>query len=211
MNSFHDVVFPLSLAFGASGGPTRKTQITQLASGGEHRNNPHAFSRRSYNAAAGVKSHKDLQTLISFFEARGGQLYSFRFKDPVDHLSCDIDETPSATDQVVAVGDGAETEFLIYKNYSDVAGQSRRPITKFVDGTVSVAIDGAVLNPFDYAVNIQTGLLSFSAPPNEGVVISAGYAFHVPVRFGTDRLELSLEAFGAGEIAQVPLVEVFDA
>ena len=211
MSSFHDVVFPLSLAFGASGGPTRKTQITQLASGCEHRNNPHVRSRRSYNAAAGLKFHKDLQTLISFFEARGGQLYSFRFKDPVDHLSCDFDATPSATDQIIAVGDDVKTTFQIYKNYSDTAGQSQRPITKLVDGTTRVAIDGAIVGAADYTVNPLTGLITFNTPPDEGAVISVGFEFHVPVRFGTDRLELSLEAFGAGEIAQVPLVEVFDA
>jgi len=211
MSSFHDVVFPLSLAFGASGGPTRKTQITQLASGGEHRNNPHARSRRSYNAAAGVKSYKDLQTLISFFEARRGQLYSFRFKDPIDNLSCDIGETPSATDQVVANGDGSEIEFQIYKNYSDAAAQSRRPITKLIAGTVSVAIDGRLISTDDYVVDPLTGLLLFNSAPDEGAIVSAGYEFHVPVRFGADRLDLSLEAFGAGEITQVPLVEVFDA
>ena len=211
MSSFHDVSFPLGLAFGASGGPARETHITPLASGGESRNNPHAQSRRHYNAAAGLKSHKDLQKLVSFFEARFGQLYSFRFKDPVDHLSCEFGKTPSALDQNIATGDGQSASVQLSKIYADSAGSYRRKITKPMRDSVLLAIDGAELTPNDYAVDYLTGRVSLTTPPPSGARISAGFAFDVAVRFAADRLELSLEAFGAGELAHVPLVEVLDA
>ena len=211
MSSFHDVSFPLSLAFGASGGPVRQTHITQLVSGGELRNSPHAHSRRRYNAAAGIKSHKDLQKLVAFFEARLGQLYSFRFKDPVDHLSCEIGETPAPMDQFIGSGDGETLSFQLYKNYADAAANYSRKITKPIAESVSVAVDGAALNVSEFTFNPLTGLILLKSPPADRSIITAGFAFDVPVRFATDRLDLSLEAFGAGELTQVPLMEVHDA
>ena len=38
--------------------------------------------------------------------------------------------------------------------------------------------------------------------------VTAGFAFDVPVRFDTDRLELSLTHFEAGDIPTIPLVEI---
>ena len=211
MNAFHDVSFPLRLAFGASGGPARVTHITALASGAEQRNSPHAHSKRHYNAAAGIKSHADLQQLIVFFEARFGQLYGFRFKDPVDHFSCKFGDYPSALDQIIGAGDGAATAFQLSKIYADNAGSYRRKITKPAAGSALIAIDGAVQDAAHFSVNALTGVVTFAAAPAQDAVITAGFVFDVPVRFGTDRLELSLEAFGAGELTDVPLVELAHA
>lgn len=211
MSAFHDVSFPLRLAFGASGGPMRVTHITSLASGGEVRNNPHANSRRYYNAAAGIKSHKDLQKLVTFFEARMGQLYSFRFKDPVDYLSCEIGQTPSALDQVIGSGDDETLSFQLSKTYADNAGNYRRKITKPVAGSVSIAVDTQVQDTTNYLVDALTGRVTFTAPPVDGAVITAGFSFDVPVRFAEGRLDVSLEAFGAGELTHVPLMEVLYA
>ncbi|MEL7127933.1 MAG: DUF2460 domain-containing protein, partial [Pseudomonadota bacterium] len=38
LSEFHDVQLPMAFAFGASGGPERRTDIVALASGGEARN-----------------------------------------------------------------------------------------------------------------------------------------------------------------------------
>ena len=208
MNDFHDVSFPLSLAFGASGGPSRRTDITKLASGNEHRNTAHAHSRRRYNAGAGVKSLDDLHVLIEFFEARLGQLHSFRFRDPMDYKSCKPSAIPSGTDQIIGAGDGIELVYQLIKSYSDSAGHYDRPITKPISSSLVLAANGAVIDPSEYGLNGLTGLVTFQAPPAAGVVITAGYEFDVPVRFDAGQLDLAIEAFGAGEIADIPLIEV---
>ena len=41
-----------------------------------------------------------------------------------------------------------------------------------------------------------------------GAVITAGFAFDVPVRFDTDAIEVDLSAFEAGEIPRIPVVEI---
>jgi len=210
MTDFHNVSFPLSLAFGASGGPIRRTDITQLASGAEHRNTPHALSRRRYNAGAGVKSLSELYDLIEFFEARFGQLYSFRFRDPLDFKSCQPDENASPTDQFIGIGDGEIREFQLIKSYFDVAGKYERWITKPVLATIKIAVNGTEISASDFDINELTGEVFFNiAPPSESVV-TAGFEFDVPVRFDTDQLDLTLETFGAGQAINIPLIEVLD-
>jgi uncharacterized protein (TIGR02217 family) len=44
--------------------------------------------------------------------------------------------------------------------------------------------------------------------PRAGAVVTAGFQFDVPVRFDTDRLVIDLEAFAAGRIPSVPVVEI---
>lgn len=100
--AFHDVNFPLELAFGASGGPTHAVEIVTLASGHEARNSRQSRARRRYNAVTGVKSLNDAQILSAFFEARSGPLHSFRFRDPIDHTANDIP---------IGVGDGCRRNF----------------------------------------------------------------------------------------------------
>jgi uncharacterized protein (TIGR02217 family) len=208
MNDFHNIRFPLSLAFGASGGPFRRTDITWLASGAEHRNTPHAQSRRRYNAGAGIKTIAELHDLIVFFEARFGQLNSFRFRDPTDYKSCKPNEIISATDQIIGIGDGAAQELQFIKTYSDAAGTYERVITKPVLASVKIAIDGAEISGSEFTVNELTGIVSFNIAPPPDAIISAGFEFDVPVRFDTEQLDVSLEAFGAGQVINVPLIEV---
>lgn len=211
MSIFHDVIFPMRLAFGASGGPVRITQITALASGGEARNNPHQFSRRRFNAAAGLKSNADLLSLIEFFEARQGQLHGFRFKDPLDHLSCTLGDEPRGDDQYIGLGDGHTQTFQLVKNYGEIAGGYQRNITKPVLGSALLTIDGFPLASPEFTVDELSGIITFGIAPPSGAVIRAGYRYDVPVRFDVDHLDISLEAFGAGEIANVPLIELLHA
>jgi uncharacterized protein (TIGR02217 family) len=44
--------------------------------------------------------------------------------------------------------------------------------------------------------------------PAEGLLVTAGFLFDVPVRFDTDFLEVDLAAFAAGEIPSIPVVEI---
>ncbi|WP_421786022.1 phage distal tail protein, Rcc01695 family [Hyphobacterium sp.] len=204
--AFHDVRFPFALALGASGGPMRRTEIVSLVSGHEERNSPWAHSRRRWNAAPGIKSRGDLETLIAFFEARHGQLHGFRFRDPVDHAS---GSPVSETDQPLGTGDGATAGFQLIKRYADGAGSYDRPIRKPVAGSVMIAEDGSSLTEsVDFSVDAATGEVGFTTPPAAGSILTAGFEFDVPVRFDTDRLAISLDAIEAGEVADLPIVEI---
>ena len=54
----------------------------------------------------------------------------------------------------------------------------------------------------------ELGQIIFDTPPADGAIISAGFAFDVPVRFEQDSLDVGGETYAAGDVASVPLVEV---
>lgn len=202
--SFHDVRLPARLAFGSTGGVERRTDVVTLASGFERRSSPWALGRRRYLIGANLRSLADMAELTAFFEARRGRLYGFRFRDFADFASCDPGGTPAATDQALGVGDGGRTAFSLVKAYGDVA----RPITKPVEGSVRIAVGDVELAGEAFAVDAATGAVTLNTAPDSGVTVTAGFLFDTPVRFDADRLEVTLESFGAGRMAAVPLIEV---
>ncbi|SIR15680.1 TIGR02217 family protein [Rhizobium sp. RU20A] len=209
-DGFHEVRFPLRLALGASGGPVRRTDIVDLSNGRETRNRRWQDARRRYDAGSGLRSIDDLYAVVAFFEARAGQLYGFRFRDPVDYQSCAPGAVPAAGDQVIGTGDGVRTAFQLAKTYGDAGGSTRREIVKPVADSVMVAVNGAVKVASSFTVNAATGVVTFlpGHVPAAGAVVTAGFVFDVPVRFDTDRIEVDLSRFKAGSIPSVPLVEI---
>lgn len=211
MTAFHDVRFPASIAFGAVGGPERLTQIVTLSSGKEERNSPWSRSRRRWDVGAGVKSLDDMAALIAFFEARMGALYGFRFTDPFDASSTIPVASITAGDQNLGSGDGTTTNVQLIKTYESGGHTTTRTITKPHASSVLVALDGtAQTQGVDYTIDSLTGVVSFASAPTAGASITAGFTFDTPVRFDTDRLDISLEAFGAGEAPSISLIEIID-
>ncbi|MEM0984637.1 MAG: DUF2460 domain-containing protein [Pseudomonadota bacterium] len=202
LSNFHDVRFPMALAFGAVGGPVRRTNVVTLASGREVRNSVWANARRRWDVGSAVERLDELNALIAFFEARKGRFHGFRFRDFADDRSCAPEQTPAGTDQLLGIGDGQETEFQMVKHY----GSTRRPIVKPVPDTELIAIDGAQVA--DYTLETSTGLVTFDSAPPPGASITAGYRFDCAARFDSDSIDASLEAFGAGRIISVPILEI---
>jgi len=209
-DGFHEVQFPLRLSLGASGGPGRRTDIVALSNGGETRNARWADSRRRYDVGTGLRGLDELYQLTAFFEARRGQLYGFRFHDPVDHASAPPGQAVTAIDQQIGTGDGVKTLFELSKTYVDAGGATVRRIEKPIDGSVMLAVDGTALDPGEYTVDHATGLVMIApgSVPASAAQVTAGYEFDIPVRFDADRIEISLAAFKAGSVPTVPLVEI---
>jgi uncharacterized protein (TIGR02217 family) len=208
--SFHEVLFPLRLAFGSSGGPARRTEIVTLGSGHEQRNARWSQSRRRFDAGHAMRNLDDLYETLAFFEERKGRLFGFRFRDPLDWKSCAPGQSPAATDQELGTGDGVQATFELVKVYGpdDIAP---RRIAKPVDGTVLVAIDGvAVAEGADFTVDTAAGTITFlaGAIPAAGALVTAGFEFDLPVRFDTDEIMVNFAAFEAGDIPSVPIAEI---
>jgi uncharacterized protein (TIGR02217 family) len=207
--SFHEIRFPTTLSFGALGGPERRTEVVTLANGYEERNTPWAHSRRRYDAGLGLRSLDDVAAVIAFFEARQGQMFGFRWKDWADHKSAKPSRANTGDDQVLGMGDEVRSEFQIVKNYASGTASYPRPMTKLVAGTVLVSVSGEPqVEGVDYTVDVTTGLVTFNHPPDLQAVVTAGYEFDVPVRFDTDAIITSMTTFQAGEVPDVPVVEV---
>ena len=209
--SFHEVRFPTDIAHGAQGGPERRTDVVVLGSGFEERNSRWADSRRAYDAGYGIKSLDELHAVIAFFEERRGRLHGFRWRDHADWKSCPPEQTPAALDQPIATGNGSLSAFPLKKRYGSAHAPYTRSIAKPVTGTVKIAVAGVerVLGTH-FTVNAATGIVQFlpGFTPPDGAAITAGFEFDVPVRFDTDRLEISVSGFQHGAIPRIPIIEV---
>jgi len=207
--AFHEVRFPAALSFGSSGGPERRTEIVTLSNGYEERNTPWEASRRRYDAGLGLRSLDDIDQLIAFFEARRGRLHGFRWKDWGDWRSCAPSASVAGNDQWIGTGDDARTAFQLRKHYVSGGESFVRDIVKPVEGTVRIAVDGVeLIEGVEWTVDAATGVVTCATPPTAGAGVTAGFAFDVPVRFDTDRLDISYSGFAAGEIPSVPVVEI---
>ncbi len=209
--SFHEIRFPTSISLGSEGGPERRTEIVTLGSSHEERNTRWADSRRKYNAGYGIKSLDDLHLVIDFFEERRGRLYGFRWKDHTDYKSCPPSQVISDTDQIIGTGDSATDTFQLIKTYGTVYAPYIRQITKPVAGTVMIAVNGTPQQAgTDYTIDNNTGTITFQPGhiPDNAAVITAGYEFDVPVRLDTDTLSIDLTKFNAGNIPNIPVIEI---
>lgn len=200
--AFHEVRLPARLAFGSTGGIERRTEVVTLASGFERRATPWAHGRRRYLIGAGVRSLDDVAVLVAFFEARRGRLHGFRFRDFTDFRSCAPSAAISPLDQTLGAGNGDRLIFPLIKRYGDV----ERPIRKPVADTVRVAVDG--VETVAFTLDPATGDVALAEAPPEGAVVTAGFAFDTPVRFDTDRIDVTFEGFEAGRLVAAPLIEI---
>lgn len=208
MNGFHNVSFPLRLARGGVGGPTRRTEIFELGDGREARNTAFAGSRRQWEVGSAIRSLDELAQITAFFEARRGRLHAFRFRDPADHKSCAPSAAISPFDQLLGIGDGTTKAYQLVKAYGDAAATYVRPISKPVVGSVRVGRGGSEVPASEYSLDASNGLITFVLPPAQGMQVRAGFAFDTPARFDADKLDVALDAFDAGRVVSLSLIEV---
>lgn len=209
MPQFDDVRFPPAISRLSSGGPERQTEIVALASGREERNNRHSLSKRHYNAGFGVATLEDIHAIVAFFEERRGRLHGFRWKDHADFGSGAAGEEIAADDQQIGIGDGDTTAFQLIKTYGTGLRDYARAIAKPVNGTVRIAVEGVEKTAGDdFTVDHATGVVTLVSAPAADALVTAGFEFDVPVRFDTDALVINLAGFRAGEIPDIPIVEI---
>ena len=205
MQSFDNVAFPLALGRDASVTPEFSTNVTITASGFERRNSLWSDARLRFDVGPGVRSDAELGQLIAFFRARRGQARGFRLRDPSDFSSNGMTGVPTATDQVIGIGDGATARFELVKYYGDGSDAQRRRITRPEAESLRISVNGVETGSFTLE---PLGVIILAAAPAAGAVIGAGFLFDVPVRFAEDRLDISGAEFAAGEAPSVPLIEL---
>jgi uncharacterized protein (TIGR02217 family) len=109
MSGFHEVRFPDSIAYGATGGPEFATTVVATGGGHEKRNVNWSVARGRWDVASGLKKQAQLDELIAFFRGVKGQAYGFRFKDWTDY---------TADGRLLGTSDGAaQTHFQLIKRY----------------------------------------------------------------------------------------------
>lgn len=207
---FDEVQFPTRLSYGSRGGPKYVSSIVETSLGYERRVVRHMSPIHSYNVAPGLKNDNDAATLYNFYVARLGSYRGFRFKDWMDFSSAANHRgTPADTDQSTV--ELTATTYQLQKVYTSGSASTYRKITKPVSGSVVIAVDGVNV-PSGWTVDTSTGIVTFDVDPVG--VVTAGFLFDVPVRFGqsADKLFAQLPTgFNKNDIEDVPLEEIVDA
>jgi uncharacterized protein (TIGR02217 family) len=95
--------------------------------------------------------------------------------------------------------------------YGDGVSPYQRTIAKPVEDTARIAVDGdEQIEGSDFSIDNTTGVVTFLPGhiPAEDAIVTAGFEFDVPARFDTDRLDINLASFEAGDVVNVPVVEI---
>ncbi len=198
-----ELVFPEPLSKGSSCEIDWRVSVAELASGREERNAATAHPLRRFDARWAIRDRTEIEAVLNLHHVAGGTLRGFRFRDYTDDRSALGSGPITAEDQRIGTGDGTTLSFDLVKTYRVGAHHYIRPILKPVPGSVLVAIDGEIVAA---DVDHATGRVTFAAPPAAGTEITAGFLFHVPVRFDQ---ALDIDAHGEfDDIPAVPLVEL---
>ena len=207
--AFHDTRLPVDIERGAQGGPRFKTTVMVLGGGLEKRNIDWATTRGEWDIGYGIDDKDAFSTVLTFFYTRQGRAHSFRFKDWADF---------AISDQLMFTTDGSTSTFQMFKRYSSGGINYDRDITKPIASgwvvTVNAVSQTVVYNTSpsasQVAINTLTGVVTLgsthAATSSQAVKLTG--EFDVPVRFANDSIDITVEHFDAGNIPQIPIIEV---
>jgi len=176
-----NVLFPSlpGLSWGSTREPIWKTKAASSASGMEQRAGYMSYPlyrlKLSYEfLRAGAEA--ELQTLVGFFNQRGGDLDSFLLLDPSDSV---------ATDQQFGTGDGSTTVFRLGRTL----GGAYEPVSA-TSGTPTIKVDGITQTvTTDYTLDANTALVTFTTAPAADAVLTWSGTHLRRVRFERSSLE----------------------
>jgi uncharacterized protein (TIGR02217 family) len=135
----------------------------------------------------------ELQSLVGFFNARGGSFDSFLFTDPDD---C------AATGQLFGTGNGTATQFQLTRAFGGF-GEAVCDL----NGTPTIYGSGSVISSGSYSIS-ATGLVTFTAPIANSVPLTWTGAFYRRVRFMRDQMDLTKFMADLWEARKVELLSI---
>lgn len=168
-----------------------RTSIVEADGGEEDRNANWSNARRLWRCNSQGRLADDLiEKLEMHFHMMRGSWKTFLFKDRGDfnHWQLSTSTAPTA----IGTGDAATVAFQLIKLYGSGADTRNRDITNPIDGTVAIYLDGALQTvTTDYTVDHETGIVTFTSAPGDGVAITASFQFRNRVRFASDDLDVA--------------------
>ena len=204
--AFHEVRFPDDISRGARGGPERRTQIVELASGHEERNaswsaraaamtSATAFAAPTISPASSPSSRR----------ATAGSTGSGSRTGPITSPACRRAPSPSRP------GDRCRR----WRDHGVPADQDLRlrparpgPAHRQAGGGQHPHRARRRRADLRLVRRHHHRRVTFDTAPEPGVVLTAGFAFDVPVRFDSDLMDITLDIERLGSITSIPLLEL---
>lgn len=200
--------------------PNFSTQLVAVDSGSEQANQRWQDPIRDINIPQGVRDFATFNALQKHWLVMSGPAKTWPWRDPTDFASRDlttINVAPSVagTDQALGTGDGVTTQFQLTKAY--VLGSPATPYSRDIHfpvlSSVIVFVDGVLASlhspPYTYSVSRPGGIVTFTTPPANGAVLTAGFLFDIQVRFDSDdTFRAIMQTYSVSGFSDVPLREV---
>lgn len=194
--NFHDINMPEFIESFGVGKPEFSTSSAVTKSGREARHLDREHVCQKYLIKNAKLSADEFEQFNSFFKARRGSNFAFRFRDYADY---------KVTNGFIAKGDGSLNKFQLKKTYADPISPYVRVITKPVNNSVVVYINNVrVVSIVDY----NEGVVTLPNPLAGGEVLTVDFMFDVAVRFSLDSFEYSYSNNGCIELSNIELIEV---
>jgi uncharacterized protein (TIGR02217 family) len=135
------------------------------------------------------------------FEVCRGQAGTFRYRDPLSNF---------ADDQLIGLADDRDSYQL--STIAVRAGVTyRREVYAIpVGADFTLTADGTPIDPSDYVLDIDRGLVSFITPPTLGAELRWTGPFDVWVRFGNDWLPFSIDSRNTDTFAHNGTIDLIE-
>jgi uncharacterized protein (TIGR02217 family) len=176
--------FPSCPKFGHTSFPDYSVTPIRTASGWERRNAnwDETLLRFEVTVGPGPDLIPEIQELIEFWHAVGGNEIGFRYKDPADYKSCYIGSEAASSDQPLVQITGAT--YQLTKRYTAGAQTRDRSIKKPVSGTILIEDDGVLkTETTHYTIDYTTGIVTLLFTPTSTGDLAWGGEFDCAVRF----------------------------
>ncbi|WP_417904755.1 TIGR02217 family protein [Candidatus Tisiphia endosymbiont of Micropterix aruncella] len=194
--NFHDIRMPKFIETFAVGRPEFATSCAMTLSGREVRNLDREYAKQKYLIKNCRLSSLEFEQFSSFFRARRGGNFAFRFRDNVDY---------QVSRQIIGKGDGELTQFQLVKLYEDPILPYARTISKPVFGSGEFYV-----NDINTAIQVDynTGVVTLPKPLDKDQILTGNFIFDVAVRFASDSFEYFYSSDGSIELSPIELLEV---
>ncbi|HJD55786.1 MAG TPA: TIGR02217 family protein [Rickettsia endosymbiont of Pyrocoelia pectoralis] len=194
--NFHDIRMPEFIESFGIGKPEFYTSYVMTKSGREARHLDRKNVCQKYLIKNAKLSEDEFEQFNSFFKARCGSNFAFRFRDYADY---------KVTNGFIAKGDGNLNKFQLKKIYADPLSPYIRVITKPVNNSVTLYVSGVrTMGIVDY----NEGIITLPNPLASEAVLTADFIFDIAVRFGLDSFEYSYSNDGSIALSEIELREV---
>ena len=180
------LIFPAlpGLAWSVTKSPTFQTRVQRAVSGRELRALDYPYPLWQFTLAFDLLRDKpaagydELRTLMGFYMLCQGAFGTFLFQDPSDDR---------VTGQQIGTGDASTTIFQLQRTMGAALPGGGFPVPIAAPNVVeAVYLNGIVQSPAGYSVDPKTGLVTFSAAPGSGLIMTADYSYYFRCRFIED-------------------------
>ncbi|MCF8462425.1 MAG: DUF2460 domain-containing protein [Rickettsiaceae bacterium] len=199
MTNYHNVRLPDYIALCAKGGPHFFTKIATTNSAREVRLCERDFAIHKYIVKNCLLDSKKFQELNSFFRARYGMKYSFRFKDFSDF---------KVNNQLLECEKDSNTTYALIKAYGCPEFSYIRKINNAIESSIKIFIDTKPLESSNWLY--KNGRILLNNPLSAEQTLTASFEYDVNVRFCHDYFDYKYNNDGSVLVDNLEITEVCD-